>query len=241
MAPHMTGDQLADAMVAGSLASSRQTSPTRSTIEPPPLPTRRHKHHTFSLSRTPSPAKFGMRKTLRQAQSDTDDDGEDTERLYPYSKHKVQKRLGKHPNKHHEGDRKRWREEVTERERKRYEGVWAANKGLYISFTVEEQRLLSREPESQRAHDIRESVSEQVSSIVVRDVWSRSRLSETILETVWDLVDNQNVGRLSKEEFVVGLWLIDGRLKGKKLPVKVSDSVWTSVKALGNIKVRRVL
>ena len=34
------------------------------------------------------------------------------------------------------------------------------------------------------------------------------------------------VGRLTKEEFVVGLWLIDGRLKGKKLPVKVSDSVW---------------
>lgn len=244
LAPNMTGEQLADAMVAGSLASSRQTSPTRSNTmdQPPPLPHRRAKHHTFSLSRTPSPAKAaGLRKTLRQAQSDTDDEEHAEERLYPYSKHKVQKRLGKHPNKHHEGDRKRWREEVTERERKRYEGVWAANKGLYVSYTAEERRLLDREPDGQQARDVRDAVAEQVSNIVVRDVWSRSRLSETVLETVWDLVDNERVGRLSKEEFVVGLWLIDGRLKGKKLPVKVSDSVWSSVKAMGNIKVRRVL
>lgn len=207
-------------------------------MEPPPLPTRRHKHHTFSLSREPSPAKTGMRKTLRQTQSDTSDDGED-ERLYPYSKHKVQKRLGKHPNKHHEGDRKRWREEVTERERKRYEGVWAANKGLYCAFTREEQRLISKEPDSQQVRDLKEAVSDQVSNLVVRDIWSRSRLSEPVLETVWDLVDHERVGRLGKEEFVVGLWLIDGRLKGKKLPVKVSDSVWRSVKGLHKLKIKR--
>lgn len=172
--PNMTGNQLADAMVAGSLASSRHPSPTRSTIEPPPLPTRRHKHHTFSLSREPSPAKQGMRKTLRQTQSETSDEGED-ERLYPYSKHKVQKRLGKHPNKHHEGDRKRWREEVTERERKRYEGVWAANKGMYCVFTREEQRLISKEPDSQHVRDLKEALPDQVSNLIVRDIWSRSR------------------------------------------------------------------
>lgn len=179
-----------------------------------------------------------MRKTLRQTQSDTSDD-EEGEHLYPYSKHKVQKRLGKHPNKHHEGDRKRWRESVTEHERKRYEGVWAANKGLYYSFTPEEQKLFSRAPDSQQVRDIKDAVSDQISNIVVRDIWSRSRLPETVLETVWDLVDHERVGRLSKEEFVVGLWLIDGRLKGKKLPVKVSDSVWRSVKGLQKIKIKK--
>lgn len=179
-----------------------------------------------------------MRKTLRQTQSETSDEGED-ERLYPYSKHKVQKRLGKHPNKHHEGDRKRWREEVTERERKRYEGVWAANKGLYCVFTREEQRLISKEPDSQHVRDLKEAVPDQVSNLIVRDIWSRSRLPETALETVWDLVDHERVGRLGKEEFVVGLWLIDGRLKGKKLPVKVSDSVWRSVKGLQKLKIKR--
>lgn len=207
-------------------------------MDPPPLPNRRHKHHTFALSRTPSPAKAGMRKTLRQAQSDTDSDVED-ERLYPYSKHKMQKRLGKHPNKHHEGDRKRWRESVTEHERRRYEGVWAANKGLYYSLTADEQALLANEPDSQQVIDIKEAIADQVSNIVVREIWSRSRLSDTVLETVWDLVDNDQVGRLSKDEFVVGLWLIDGRLKGKKLPVKVSDSVWRSVKGVKKIKIKK--
>lgn len=235
--PNMTGEQLANAMVASSLASSRQQSPARQ-LEAPPLPIRRHKHHTLSLSRTPSPSKTpGLKKTLRQPQSEESDD-DDYEGLYPHSKRKVQKRLGKHPNKHHEGDRKRWREIVTERERKRYEGVWAANKGLYSSFTVHEHAIVSRAPKSLEAQELREMVAEQVSNIVVRDIWSRSRLPETVLENVWDLVDNNQVGRLSKEEFVVGLWLIDGHLKGKKLPVKVSDSVWRSVKGLHGISLK---
>lgn len=46
---------------------------------------------------------------------------------------------------------------------------------------------------------------------------------------------------LGKEEFVVGLWLIDQRLKGRKLPVKVSETVWTSVKGLQGIKVKKFI
>jgi hypothetical protein len=59
------------------------------------------------------------------------------------------------------------------------------------------------------------------------------------LESVWDLVDQNAVGRLDKIEFVVGLWLIDQRLKGRKLPVKVTESVWASVRGLHGIKVRK--
>ena len=124
----------------------------------------------------------------------------------------------KHPNKHHEGDRKRYRNQVTERERKRYEGVWAANKGLLM------------ESETQSKDD--------VLNIVVRDIWSRSRLPDDVLEEVWDLVDIRGIGRLGKEEFVIGLWLIDSRLKGNKLPSKVSESMWASVRRLTGIKVQ---
>ena len=125
----------------------------------------------------------------------------------------------KHPNKHHEGTRKRWRDQITERERKRYEGVWAANKGIFIQNTAP------------RSSD--EDLSLEVSNLVVKEIWSRSRLPEHDLEEVWSLVDTRCVGRLRREEFVVGMWLVDQRLKGRKIPAKVSESVWASVTGAG--------
>ena len=81
---------------------------------------------------------------------------------------------------------------------------------------------------------------DEVLNLVVRDIWLRSRLPAQALEEVWSLVDRRGVGRLTKEEFVVGLWLIDQRLKGRKLPPRVGDSVWASVTGLGTrgVKVR---
>lgn len=209
-----------------------------------------------------------MLHTLRQQDgSDSDDDSE----LHPYAKHQKRRLVRKHPNKHHEGDRKRWRDAVTERERKRYEGVWAANKGIHYSILLDEERnhtlssdndlsqlqpgrlalssvastttlatTLSRTTHASQAVRPRRSTSanEQVSNIVTREVWSRSRLPDAVLEAIWDLVDTDGVGRLNKDEFVVGMWLIDQRLKGRKLPVKVSDSVWTSVRGIEGIKIR---
>jgi hypothetical protein len=70
---------------------------------------------------------------------------------------------------------------------------------------------------------------EMVVSLVVRDIWSRSRLPDHVLEQIWNLVDGQKIGLLTKAEFVVGLWLIDQQLKGHKLPGAVPDSVWASV------------
>ncbi|KAF2216550.1 hypothetical protein CERZMDRAFT_93844 [Cercospora zeae-maydis SCOH1-5] len=234
--PLRTGDQLANALVASSLASSRAPSPTR--LEPPPVPTRRRKGHgsKFSFSRTPSPTKNGMLQTLRKQDSSSSSDTEEDN--HPYKKHHKRRLVRKHPHKHHEGDRKRWRDIVTERERKRYEGVWAANRGLYCSFTPEEQKLIRTHPASSRASDIKAAINDSVSNIVVRDLWQRSRLPGNVLELVWSLVDNDRIGRLCREEFVVGMWLIDQRLKGRKLPSKVSDSVWTSVRSIG-LRVRK--
>ncbi|MCJ1479409.1 Increased rDNA silencing protein [Lambiella insularis] len=206
--PQLTADSLADAMVASSLASSRAPSPSRPT---PPFARRQSRQHHLFLpphlaSRTPSPAKT-MRHTLRSASSPFD---EDLPRKYH---HYI---LKKHPNKHAEGDRKRWRDSITERERKRYEGVWAANKGL----------LLGRE------------FQDYIHALVVKDIWSRSQLAATTLAEVWELVNGRGDAMLGKEEFVVGLWLVDQCLKGRKLPVKVGESVWESVRALSGVKIR---
>lgn len=135
-------------------------------------------------------------------------------------------KVRKHPNKHHEGQRKRWRDQITERERKRYEGVWAANKGMYL-------------PAARESGRDDEDPSLDVLNIVVREIWMRSRLPDHVLEEVWALVDGREVGRLTRVEFVVGLWLVDQRLKGRKLPPRVSDSVWTSARGVGiKVKVR---
>lgn len=132
--------------------------------------------------------------------------------------------MKQHPNKHHEGDRKRWRWEISAMERKRYEGVWAANKGLLLLEPY-------REPGSESTAD--DELRDGVCNVVVRDIWNRSRLPDHVLEEVWDLVDRSQIRRLDREEFVVGLWLIDQRLMGKKLPHKVSESVWNSARGTG--------
>ncbi|KAK4505369.1 hypothetical protein PRZ48_003332 [Zasmidium cellare] len=240
MTPLTTGDELANALVASSLASSRAPSPRP--FDPPAAPYRKknhhhhHHHHGLSFSRTPSPKKGAMLHTLRKKDDSSSDSESDP---HPYAKHRKKRLVRKHPNKHHEGDRKRWRDAVTERERKRYEGVWAANKGMHYSFTYEEAEFFKRAPDHPRTKETKAAVQDQVSNIVAREIWLRSRLSPAVLETVWDLVDNDRVGRLHKEEFVVGMWLIDQRLKGRKLPTKVTETVWASVRGIQGIKIKK--
>ncbi|KAI4202936.1 MAG: hypothetical protein LQ348_001456 [Seirophora lacunosa] len=227
--PQLSVSSLANAMVASSLASSRAPSPKNSSHPPLPPPRRRSRPHLFHRThsadndrgdlRTPSPSKGIMRQTMRAPLEPAEDLS---------GKHSRNRFINKHPNKHHEGDRKRWRDQITELERKRYEGVWAANKGLFTSTYGNE---------SSRHVDLGNCVL----NIIVRDIWSRSKLPTDILEDVWDLVtsNRDTGGLLSKEEFVVGMWLVDQRLKGRKLPGKVSDSVWFSARGLTGINVKR--
>jgi hypothetical protein len=163
--------------------------------------------------RTPSPNK-ALRPTLRKTVSSTTDD--------------------ENRHKHHEGDRKRWRDAITIRERKRYEGVWAANRGIFVvgsNTTAPTTPRAATSPASTAALD-NAAASGTVSNLIVRDIWTRSRLPSHVLEEVWDLVDRTDIGQLDREEFVVGMWLIDQRLKGRKLPVKVGSSVWNSVRGI---------
>jgi hypothetical protein len=98
------GEDLANAMVASSLATSRASSPSK--LAPPSTNPRRHNHLSPFGSRTPSPTKStkkakGMRHTLRDPESSSSES--ETEQ-HPYGKHKKKRHLRpKHPNKHHEG------------------------------------------------------------------------------------------------------------------------------------------
>ncbi|KAL7957758.1 increased rDNA silencing protein [Trichoderma compactum] len=195
-------DNLTDAIVAGSLASSRLTPHNTgpASLAPPPLPKRQK-----------SPR---LLHTLRQPQSLDEEDDQHKKG------HRALLRKGKHA--HHEGSRKKWREEIRPRERKRYEALWASNRGILLTDT----RMMS--PATSISSDLDRDVSQCVANVVVREVWKRSRLPLDELAEIWDLVDRGRAGMLSRAEFVVGTWLVDQRLKGRKVPAKVTDSVWGS-------------
>ncbi|CUM64988.1 uncharacterized protein PRCAT00002606001 [Priceomyces carsonii] len=155
---------------------------------------------------------------------------------------------------------------ITEQERKRYEGVWTSNKGLYMhavvtklagvsydetkpsDFTATDNEMISTKAarlsasvkgessysdNAQQFHDLESAdIDQLIHGVVVKRLWMRSRLPRETLETIWNLVDFRKDGTLNKQEFLVGIWLVDQSLYGRKLPKKVDDVVWDS---LGNI------
>ncbi|RYP08432.1 hypothetical protein DL765_008787 [Monosporascus sp. GIB2] len=240
--PDMPLSSLTNAIMAGSLANSRLTpsKPPQKTSPTPPS------------SRRPTPR---LRQTLRQPPSKSDDEGARRHRNHHHRARKAFGKSSKHA--HHEGQRKRWREEITARERKRYEGVWASNRGYLLDKVPDNahpildrnQNRSQRQSQSQNQgpktphrgepsraaelennnkHPPGEDGKDLVANVVVRDIWARSRLPFDELAEVWDLVDRHGRGALDKTEFVVGMWLIDQRLRGRKIPRKVGDSVWWS-------------
>jgi hypothetical protein len=237
----MTERTLADAIVASSLASSRAPSPTK--IGASVSASRRTRSHSHSSlphlphhflhhekppelpTKTSQAAVRSLKHTLRKHSDHKEDEDEET------TKRGRKHFMRKHPHKHHEGDRKRWRDKVSERERRRYEGVWAANRGLFVFW--------EEDPEFGSEGWKRAPEADLVVNVVVRDVWERSRLPQDVLEEIWDLVaTSEDAQALQRDQFVVGLWLIDQRLKGRKLPVRVSSDVWNSVRHPG-VKISR--
>ncbi|KAF2970599.1 hypothetical protein GQX73_g2955 [Xylaria multiplex] len=195
-------ESLTSAIVAGSLASAR-ASP--SIAKPPTPPPRKQTPH--------------MRQTLRAPRAKSEE--EVTGVRSQHKKTPLDKLSSRKKHAHNEGARKRWREEITTRERQRYEGVWASNRSLLLDSP------------NAAANGLQDTdTSQLVANVVARDIWARSRLPFDELAEVWDLVDVQGRGALDRAQFVVGMWLIDQRLRGRKIPRKVSDSVWGSAKGV---------
>lgn len=189
---------LSNAIVAGSLASSRLTpgssgdAPARAQPSPRLLP------------------------TLRT--------GEGVEKKEEERRKHRHLRVKRH---RHKKGRKKWAGRISERQRRRYEALWASNKGVLV-----EEHLASLET------GVDASVVETgnfVINVVVRELWRRSRLPDDELEEVWGLVDAEGRGVLGRREFVVGTWLVDQRLRGRKIPARVEEGVWDSA---SGVKVR---
>lgn len=160
---------------------------------------------------------------------------------------------------------------VTETERKRYEGVWVSNKGLYVNKIMTRLKGISYDlntetsshtehsstdtsshtPSMQAAklssknmnhdttdfdrfHGLSHADTDQLMAApVVKRLWLRSKLPHETLEQIWNLVDYRKDGTLNKPEFLVGMWLVDQCLYGRKLPKTVSEEVWLSLESIG--------
>ncbi|KAL8371300.1 hypothetical protein RB595_001234 [Gaeumannomyces hyphopodioides] len=225
--PGLALDSLTNAIVASNLASARRQPASGESRAPPPIPVPRRKQRndpqpppwasgpdlSRSYSKSP-PKRSGMLQTLRSPPSKSDDEESRRNR----ERYRKRSSLGK-KHVHHEGSRRRWREQLTAAERRRYAALWASNRGLLLAAPQQGSEGSGPDQDS-------------VANVVVRDLWGRSRLPFDELAEVWDLVDLGRRGMLSKEEFVVGTWLVDQRLRGRKIPARVSQSVWDSVKGL---------
>jgi hypothetical protein len=115
----------------------------------------------------------------------------------------------------------------SEIEKKRYEGVWAANKGIHLPLFMTESNF-----EENKNGD----PNQEIHGFVVRGLWRRSRLADHTLEEIWKLVDRTSNGTLDREGFLAGMWLVDQCLYGRKLPLKLDSKIWNSVSRL-NVKV----
>ncbi|KAI9235296.1 MAG: hypothetical protein BYD32DRAFT_421416 [Podila humilis] len=70
--------------------------------------------------------------------------------------------------------------------------------------------------------------TECIEGAKVHGIYVRSRLDSKTLAQIWDLIDIDNAGRLSKAQFCMGLYLIDERLASGTIPLEVSDELWVS-------------
>ncbi|KAL2181476.1 uncharacterized protein P884DRAFT_326176 [Thermothelomyces heterothallicus CBS 202.75] len=248
--PHHTADSIRSQLGrggSGSRSPSRRNAPQQQQQQQP--------HKTGVLL-----------QTLRSPHTSLSDD-EDARRQQLHHHHRRRNKVlggGNRKHAHHEGSRRRWRDEITPRERRRYEAVWASNRGLLlrpgwaVQYTAadgdEPEGGGKREAEADSQDDDNNNnnnnnildqsrappgrpEAELVVNVVARDIWSRSRLPADELAEVWDLVDRDRRGALGRDEFVVGMWLIDQRLRGRKIPARVSRSVWDSVAGGGALGV----
>ncbi|SCU89186.1 LAFA_0E16578g1_1 [Lachancea sp. 'fantastica'] len=112
---------------------------------------------------------------------------------------------------------------VTQAERKRYEGIWLTNRNCYLELLP-----WWHEPEAEAAKAVADDEGLML-NLVVLAIWSRSNLPRDKLAAIYDMVDTRNDGTLDRKSFLVGMWLVDQSLYGRKLPSRILPRVWESV------------
>ena len=126
----------------------------------------------------------------------------------------------------------RWHRDVnyiTCREYSRYEGVWIVNcisNARFESFKWGIKRgFKDGNNDEQACGDVGKDV---ILSRIVKEIWDRSELPQSILGEIYSLVDSTHDWVLKKREFIVGMWLVDQSLYGRRLPSSVDENVWLS-------------
>ncbi|CAI5758253.1 unnamed protein product [Candida verbasci] len=147
---------------------------------------------------------------------------------------------------------------LTDSEKKRYEGVWVSNRGTYMNLIItrltgvnydlkqEEEEdnkqqmddslkaALLSEQDTDDLHNLKKvEINQLILGSIVKRIWKRSKLPNDTLEQIWNLVDFRKDGTLNKNEFLVGMWLVDQCLYGRKLPKKVDNIVWDNLGGIG--------
>lgn len=148
---------------------------------------------------------------------------------------------------------------IEENDRKRYEGVWVRNRFAYLNLlpwwpqdtSDRIDRNLDRSSKidgdgNDASEDFtrQESISSDpddtelfvdlpedglILNLVVKAIWQRSNLPNETLFQIYNLVDTRQDGTLDRRSFIVGMWLVDQCLYGRKLPEEVPSIVWNSV------------
>ena len=81
-------------------------------------------------------------------------------------------------------------------------------------------------------YDGEEEEEDLMVNFVVYEIYNRSNLPPRILRQIYYMVDLRHDGTITKKSFIVGMWLIDQCLYGKKLPAVIPDLVWDSVEKM---------
>lgn len=147
---------------------------------------------------------------------------------------------------------------ISERERKRYEGIWVTNRNSYLELLPwwnqplqdeEQEQEQEREMDHESQHGLEEELEEEreqesgqgqeqdadipedglMLNLIVMEIWSRSNLSNQLLGQIYDKVDTRHDGTLNRQSFLTGMWLVDQCLYGRKLPKQIDQRVWDSV------------
>lgn len=114
---------------------------------------------------------------------------------------------------------------VTPAERKRYEGMWVSNRCLYLELLPWWASVIS----GQSAPPVKLPEDGLILNLVVKDIWARSNLPNDLLRQIYEKVDTRQDGTLDRKSFIVGMWLVDQCLYGRKLPREINQQVWDSV------------
>lgn len=150
--------------------------------------------------------------------------------VVPYSHHLHHLDNRHNPNGKTFNEDKPWKSHndvgfVTPPERKRYEGMWVSNRCLYLELLPWWASVMSGEGNPQ----VKLPEDGLILNLVVKDIWIRSNLPSDLLMQIYDKVDTRNDGTLDRKSFVIGMWLVDQCLYGRKLPREVDQQVWDSV------------